>query len=99
MERVDASDRHWGVWYLSQSTPLSLNVYLNWPDNGASYMVPLVKLNSEAKVLSWINHFIASGKRGIDVQAIRDFMRACKTLQKEGLMPAGEPRKDTNWGY
>lgn len=99
MERVDASERHWGAWYLSESNPLSLNIYLNWPENGAPYELPLVKLNSDAKVLHWINHFIESGKRGIDVQAIRDFMRACMELRVDGLMPVGEPTKDTNWGY
>ncbi len=100
MERVDASNRHWGVWYLSQSTPLSLNVYLNWPQNGAPYKIELSTLNSERKILSWINHLIASGKRGLTLIDIRDFMRACKALQREELIPKGRGRSGpSEWGY
>ena len=83
MEGVDTSERHWGIWYLSKSTPLRLNNYLNWRKNSAPYEVAPVKLNSEAKVLHWINYFFKSGRRSIDTQALR---RACKTLQNKGLI-------------
>ena len=100
MERVDANDRHWGVWYLSKSTPLSLNIYLNWPDNGAPYEIELSRLNSEKKILNWINHLIASGKRCLTLIDIRDLMRACKELKREGLIPKGRGRSSPGeWGY
>jgi hypothetical protein len=100
MERVDASERHWGKWYLSQSTPLSLNVYLNWPKNGAPYEIELSSLNSDKKILGWINHLIASGKRDLTLTDIRDFMRACKELQRENLIPkGGRSSGPDEWGY
>ena len=92
----DASKRHWGKWYLSRSKPLSLNVF-PYP-NDEPYEIELVRINSPVKVLCWINHFTES-KIWFTLKDLRDFMRACKELQKEGLTPKGEENHDSIWGY
>jgi len=96
MLRSDKSSKHWGRWYLSRSTPLSLNID---PDqNNNPQEITLIRINSPAKVLCWINHLIAS-KMWITLDDIRDFMVACKELQDNGMTPKGEKNEDIDWGY
>jgi hypothetical protein len=92
----DASKKHWGRWYLSKSKPLSLNIYPH--DNMNPYEIGLVRINSPTKVLAWINHFIES-KNWINLEDIRDFMKACQELQSNGKTPPGEDKQDSHWGY
>lgn len=96
MVESDKSSRHWGRWYLSKTKPLSLNIYPYTNDN--PYEITLIRVNSTAKVLCWINHFIES-KNWITLEDIRNFMVACKELQESGMTPAGEESADSNWGY
>lgn len=94
--RNDASERHWGIWYLSKSKPLSLNIY-PYP-NPSPYEIELSRLNTPDKVLGWINHLIES-KDWLTVDDIRDFLRACRVLREEGLMPKRGGSGDSGWGY
>jgi hypothetical protein len=94
-DRYDASDRHWGEWYLSKSEPISLNIY-PYPNNGA-YEIELVRINSPVKVLSWMTHLME--KNWMAKKDFEDFMVACRTLQEEGLTPPGQEKEESSWGY
>jgi hypothetical protein len=99
-QRINASERHWGIWYLSSDKPLSLNIYPY--NNPEPYEIEVDRLGTPGHVLSWINHFIES-KPWFDringVDAIRDFMVACKQLQKEGIAKPVNDGEQNNWGY
>ena len=100
-QKLDASDKHWGMWYLSKSDPLSLNAY---PYGVASpYEIELSRLSNPNEILSWINHFLES-KTWVRRDDIRDFMKACKDLIDEGLIKMPHvyrqgPNAMSRWGY
>ena len=101
-QRAEASNRHWGIWYLSTTAPLSLNLY-PYPNN-SPYEIELTRLDNPNKILSWINHLIESKEDWLEIDDVRDLLKACHELIQDGLilMPRvyrQGPAAMSRWGY